>query len=242
MAIVPKLSLVKPKVLERLLVEDDSVLRLETQEVENSVREALDLFNTVAPLDKVYQVVGDGVKKRHVLNGVVTDWVMSISRVDEVEWVTDPDTDQELIDRFRKEQWTQTISVAGDDVLTVDLVTPSQRTLRVLWTTYCLIEDLDGAAATTIPERYTEAFYLYAVSTAAMYVARKAARLQQASFGASQTSFEEVHQRWIDISRRVKQQAEARLGSIRGSVTGTGSTASWPTKTRFGGGTRISHG
>ena len=239
--VVPALAAVRNKVLERLLVVDDSVLRLDEVEVTDAIREALDLFNVVAPLEKVYQVAGDGTKKRHVLSTDVTNWVKSISRVKEVDYVIDPDTDDEIIRRLRKEYWVQSVSSTGDEVLNVQSPVTSSETLRVTWNSYSTIEDLDAATATTIPERYTEAFYLYAVHAGAMFVARKAARLKQASFGADISSLDELYQRWTDIARRLKKQADERLGSIQGSVTGIGQSVSWPTKSRFGGGHRVSH-
>ena len=242
MAVVGDLDSVKTKVQERLIIEDESTLRLDDPEVEDAIREGLDQFNIVSPLQKVHEQAGDGIVRRIVLNSTITGWVKSVSMVEAVGRVNLAGTDDEAARYFRKEDWEQSIDTNDDDVLLFSLATPEDETLRIKWLTACTVNLLDGATATTVPERYTEAFYLYLVATAAMYVATKAARLKQASFGADQTSFQEVYERWTDIARRKKRQAEERLGSIRGSVTGVGVSVNWATKTRFGWGTRISHG
>lgn len=240
--LVPNLEEVKNKVLERLLIVDDSVLRLDDTEIEHAIRDGLDYFNIVAPLDRVHQEVGDGSKRRFVLTGGgIVGWVRSISKVNEVAFVSDPDTDEEFINALRKESWIQSISEAGDEVLTTVLVCPSSQTVRVNWDTHSIIEDLDAAATTTIPERYTEAFYLYATYGGALAVTRKAARLKQASYGADITSLDEIYNRWVEIARSLKKQADSRIGSIRGSVRGVGQTGDWRTRSRFGTGARISH-
>lgn len=240
--IVPELESVRSKVLERLLVEDESVLRLDEVEVTDAIREGLDQFNVVAPLRKVYEVAGDGATKRFVLSTDVTGWVKSIGQVTEVEFVESAGTDSELVRRLRREHWIQSVAVNGDEVLNTQSAASSSETVRVLWNTYSTIQDLDGATATTIPEKYTEAFYLYAAHAGAMAVSRKAARLRQSSFGADVTSLDEVYQRWVDIARDLKKKADGRLGSLMGSAQGAGVSANWATHTRFGGGVRISHG
>lgn len=243
MATVPKLADLKNKVLERLLIVDDSVLRLDDQEIEDAISNGLDYFNIVAPLDRVHQEVGDGSKRRFVLTGGgISGWVESVSHVSDVAFVGKPDTDEELIRSLRKESWIQSIATGGGDVLTTSSVCPSNETVRINWFTESTIEDLAGATTTTIPERYTEAFYLYATYAGALAVTRKAARLKQANYGADITSLDEVYQRWVEIARSLKKEADSRIGSIRGSVKGVGQATNWATRSRFGGGHRISHG
>ncbi len=240
--IVPNLAAVKLKVLERLLIVDDSVLRLDDTEVEDAVRDGLDQLNIVAPVENVYQVAGDGTKKRFEISDDIALWVKSISHVANVSFVTDPDTDDEFIHLLRKESWNQSLAADGKEILTTGLACPSGNTIRVNWDTHSTVEDLDGAAApTTIPERYTEAFYLYATYGGAIAVTRKAARLKQSSLGGDITSLSEVYERWVEIARSLKKQADSRIGSIRGSVQGITQTGDWKTRSRFGTGGRISH-
>ena len=243
MATVPNLAEVKNKVLERLLIVDDSVLRLDDKEIEDAISNGLDYFNIVAPLDQVHQEVGDGSKRRFVLTGGgITDWVASVSHVSDVAFVGKPDTDEEQIHSLRKESWIQSVATAGEEVLTTSSVCPSNETVRINWYTESVIEDLDGATSTTISERYTEAFYLYATYAGALAVTRKAARLKQSSYGADITSLSEIYDRWVEIARSLKKEADSRIGSIRGSVRGIGQSVVWSTRSRFGGGFRISHG
>lgn len=238
---IADLAAAKAKLLERLLIEDQSVLRLTDSELEDSIREALDLFNVVAPLKKVYEQAGDGIAKRVVLGTAITGWVASVSQVLSVHFVVSPNTDDEIVRTLLKDNWVQDIDTADADILKWASPVPSGETLRIVWGTSNTIKNLDNATGTTIPERYTESYYLYALSTASMSVAQKAARLKQASFGADQTSFQEVYERWTDIARKKKRQAEERIGSIRGSVTGVGTSVNWNTKTKFGYGSRVSH-
>jgi hypothetical protein len=213
--------------------------------LEESCRSALAELSAIRPRSVVRELAGDGSSRRYVLTTAFADpdgWVADSSDVLEIGEVSNTGTDDETVDPLGEDDWAIRRGTDGLEVLFVGTPVGVDRVLRIRYSRAHTVTDLDGAAATTVPERETEALVLLATSEAAGWIARTAADLaDRGSLGVDQIEFAGFSRRWREFSDVLRKRAAERLGASELVSGGAGTSVEWESESRLGRLPRVSH-
>ena len=201
---------------------------------------AIDWYDRLRPRASTYEVAGDNVKRRFVLSTDVAGWAKGSSLAGPVQFVTDPDTDDEKILDLDLNEWDQRRSSAGDDVLMLAAPVPTGTTLRVLWTAAHVVHAID-AALTTIPDRDADAFVSMMAALMARWVSRRASDIAAANLGADQIDAEPIGTRWAKRASELEKQALDRLAPKSESVSAAGASIDWENENTTARQPRVGH-
>jgi len=182
-------------------------------------------YDRIRPRSSIYEVAGDGTKRRFVLSTDITEWVKG-SEIGSIQFVTAPDTDDEAARDLALDEWSQRQSSAGDDVLMLTAPAPTGTTLRVIWNAPHVV-DADAADDTTIPERDSDAFLTMFAAYLARWVSRRASDSAAPSLGADQIDAEPIGERWAKRARELEKQATDRIAPSSETVRAAGASIEW---------------
>jgi len=200
---------------------------------------ALGWYDGIRPRSSLYEVAGDNTKRRFVLSTDIVTWVKG-SEVGTVQCVTSPDTNDERVVELGLDEWSQRVSIAGEDVLMLVAAVPVGTTLRVLWNAPHVVHETD-ASLTTIPTKDADAFLSMLAGYLARWISRKASDNAAPSLGADQIDAEPIGERWARRARELEKQAMERLAPTSETVRAAGASIEWNNDNTTAGQPRVSH-
>lgn len=208
------------------------------------VRDALDEFSRATPRRVTGEVDGDGSTRRYVLTtilGGAAGWIAETSEILDVGIVYDASTDDERIERIAEDKWDKRIETTGAEVLYLRTVVPGGAKLRILYTRPHQINELDSAAETTVPEKWTQALVLLTAAVWAGWISRAASDLANETLGVDQVDYESAATRWARRSEMLRKQAIERMSPKELSAGSAGASIEYDRPTALGGIKRVSH-
>lgn len=212
-----------------------------TQEAwEGIIDDSLDQYSHLRPDRKVFQQAGSATAKRFVLDTVITGWKNGTSRVVAVASVIQPDTNDEVIEEFDYDDWSQRRAADGKDILFLPWAIGTTATLRIIYDHPHQIDSTD-AALTTVPEADSEALKSLALGKACEWIARSASDLANESLGGDAVDYEAIGERWARRAKDAFNSAQERLSAESGSVPSAGASTEWTTMSELARQPRIGH-
>jgi len=240
-----KLAEVRTKAITRLGKIESLKLQPTEEAQDAAVRSALDEYSSHRPRELVKRVAGDGQTRRWVLKTLLSAepvWLPRTSRVQALEILEDPDTDDEHRRELEAEEWEVRIDAAGDEVLWLLRPPGTSETLSITWTRPQQIETLDGTDATpgtTVPDGDVEGFLLLVLANLAGWVARSASDLKNESMGLDQVDYDTIDRRWRDNEKSLRKQALERFVPTE-FAPASGTSVDYRSRDRYGF-PRVSH-
>lgn len=204
------------------------------------IDDALDCYTQRRPLQKVHQQAGSATARRFVLDTAITDWLNGTSQILDVASVTEPDTDDEQIETFARDQWEQRRAADGKDLLFLPFATGTQATLRITWQTLHVI-DVADPDLTTIPEADSEALYALGIAKAARWVSRAACDLQNESLGSDNLDYLEISEKWKRRADEAEKGAYGRLSADPDSIGSAAASIDWTPMSELARQPRVGH-
>lgn len=241
MSAIVDLATVKTEIEERLPEPASTNLQASSDQKNDFVQDALDVFSKALPRTIVFDQVGDGSTRRFVLetllNGAGNEWVDRTSTLELVQLVTDPDGDDERVGDLEPDDWTVRRSAAGEDVLFLNSSVGTTLTMRLHYTRPHAVKDLDSAAASTIAEADGSAFLYLAMAAYSRWITAKASELKNQALGIDDVNLDELAARYKERTEELRELAKTRLSAAAG---GAGTMVDWERDTALGP-KRISH-
>ena len=242
MASFSTLATLRQEARRRLGSIDAGKLKPSEQEEDDSIRDALNELNRIGPQLFVFEKVGDGAARRFPLASTITGtpgWDDQTSELQDLELVSDPNTDSEHVRAVDDEDWSVRLDSSDELVLWLRTAVGTTEYLRVFWSLPHRLSGLDSATETTIQERWKALFLLLVLAELSDLISRKASDLADHTTGVEQVDFRTFEERWKSNADRLRARAAERINPNMISAA-AGTATEWETRNRFGL-RRISH-
>ena len=231
--------------VDRIIAKLDSKKLVPGPDVKDEMlREALDEYSNASPRKITFQTPGSSTTKRYVLATLTAGanvWVDEVSQLERVIKAIKPDTDDELEEPYKNDEFSLRVDTAGADVLFLTRAVGASDTLRLIYTRPHEINGLDGATVTTVSAKDSDALALLAASKVASWISRAASDDANQTTGIDQVEFKDIHERWRDRAEELRKDAIERLSPSMLSAGAAGTSIDWERKTALGNVERIAH-
>lgn len=204
------------------------------------IEAGLNQYTRLRPRTVVEEIAGNGSQKRYVLNSELTLWVPGFSVLAVVASVQNRNTDDEVETDVPLDNREIRKDISGNDVLFLTETIPTGYHLRLAYNGSHVIDE-DDANDTTVPDIDEDLLTAMCASYVAYWIARKASDLSNTSLGSSETSYWRMRQHWAERAKELMREASEYIDPKMVAHESAGVTRAWKSKSRLGGGERISH-